>query len=195
MDLTKTQLRKRYKCVRREAKSASNGRAETAMAAILAASGLIKPDWVIGAYAAIGTEIDPIKVIEGLTNPVALPVVVTPRQPLTFRRWQPRAPMHKGAMGIPEPLPTADVVVPDVLLVPSLAVDEAGYRLGYGGGYYDRTLAELRDGKTCLAIGVVYEEQRVAGLPRDPFDQPVDWILSPNGLIKAMIAPSRSNVA
>jgi 5-formyltetrahydrofolate cyclo-ligase len=188
-DWTKGQLRKRYKCVRREAHATSEGAAETAMAAILAASGLIKTTDIIAVYAAIDTEIDPVKVIAGLPNPVALPVVAAPNRPLVFRRWQPKAPMRPGAMGIPEPLPTAATVEPDVLLVPSLAVDEAGYRLGYGGGYYDRTLAELRASRACLAMAVVYEEQRVATLPRDVYDQPVDWILSPNGLIKAMCAP------
>jgi 5-formyltetrahydrofolate cyclo-ligase len=150
---------------------------------------LIKSTDIIAVYAAIDTEIDPVKVIAGLPNPVALPVVAAPNRPLVFRRWQPKAPMRPGAMGIPEPLPTAATVEPDVLLVPSLAVDEAGYRLGYGGGYYDRTLAELRASRACLAMAVVYEEQRVATLPRDVYDQPVDWILSPNGLIKAMCAP------
>ena len=72
-------------------------------------------------------------------------------------------------------------IVPDVLIVPLLAFDSEGYRLGYGGGFYDRTLHKLRGNGTALAVGVGYAAQHVARVPRDEYDQPLDWIITEKG--------------
>ncbi len=89
---------------------------------------------------------------------VVLPAVLAPRSPLEFRRWHPDAPMEPGVYKIPVPR-ERDIVVPEILVVPLVGFDGEGYRLGYGGGYYDRTLAVL-DGEP-LVIGVGYEISRL----------------------------------
>jgi 5-formyltetrahydrofolate cyclo-ligase len=80
-----------------------------------------------------------------------------------------------------DPAPSAAEVVPDVLIVPLLAFDSEGYRLGYGGGFYDRTLHKLRGNGNALAVGVGYAAQHVARVPRDEYDQPLDWIVTEKG--------------
>ena len=83
-----------------------------------------------------------------------------------------------GVWDIPVPLATAPEVLPDVLLVPMLAFDRKGFRLGYGGGFYDRTLAKLRAVKPVIAIGVAYHAQIVDEVPRDAFDAPLDYVMT-----------------
>ena len=87
-----------------------------------------------------------------------------------------------GVFGTEAPPETAPVLRPDVLLVPLLAVDDAGWRLGYGGGFYDRTLAGLRtDGRPCIAIGIAFAAQQVASVPHGPDDQPLDALVTEAG--------------
>ena len=109
---------------------------------------------------------------------VALPVVVARRKPLAFRVWTPETQLETGQFGVPVPPDTAPTVEPDWLLVPLLAFDDAGYRLGYGGGFYDVTLAARRRRKPVLAIGVAYDGQRVERVPRDPTDARLDAIVT-----------------
>ena len=108
----------------------------------------------------------------------ALPVVIGKELPLVFRRWVPGDAMISGLWDIQIPAKTALEVEPDVLLVPMLAFDRRGYRLGYGGGFYDRTLAKLRALKKITAIGVAYGGQEVDSVPHDVHDQPLDWIMT-----------------
>jgi len=115
----------------------------------------------------------------------ALPVVRGPDRPLLFRRWRPGDKLSEGAFGIAEPAPDRPEVRPFALLVPLLAVDSAGRRLGYGKGYYDRTLAELRAAGPVVAIGVCFEAQRVREVPAEPHDQRLDWVLTDKGAWRA----------
>jgi 5-formyltetrahydrofolate cyclo-ligase len=92
----------------------------------------------------------------------SLPVVMGEGQALQFRAWMPGEPTRPGVWDIPVPLETATEVLPDLLLVPMLAFDRRGYRLGYGGGYYDRTLAGLRAKKPITAIGIAYARRSPA---------------------------------
>lgn len=112
---------------------------------------------------------------------LALPVVVAKDQPLIFRYWDGVAPLCPGPYGTLHPADNAPQVQPDLLLIPLLAFDHAGYRLGYGGGFYDRTL-ELRRTDPLFspvaAIGVGYACQQVADVPRLGHDQPLDGILT-----------------
>jgi 5-formyltetrahydrofolate cyclo-ligase len=115
---------------------------------------------------------------------LALPVI-DGDAPMRFRQWHLDAPLRPGPFGIPEPVDGAPLV-PDVLLVPLLAFDRRCYRLGYGGGHYDRTLAALRrsqDGAT--AIGLAFDAQEVAQVPVCHYDERLDWILTPSGAIGA----------
>ncbi len=107
----------------------------------------------------------------------ALPVIAQPHTPLAFRTWTPDAAMRTGHHRIPEPADGA-AVVPDLLLIPCLGFDKAGFRLGYGGGYYDRTLAAWPNDALPATIGVAYEACAIDALPRESHDRPLDWIVT-----------------
>lgn len=114
----------------------------------------------------------------------ALPVVTAKATPLTFRQWEPGIELPLSAFGIPEPGPERRVVVPDLSLVPLLAFDAAGYRLGYGGGFYDRTLAQLRAAARptpYVAAGVGLSGLMVDAVPHDHYDQRLDWMITERG--------------
>ena len=117
---------------------------------------------------------------EGWTT--CLPIVIAPREPLVFRRWLPGEPTIPGVWGIPRPTDDALLLEPDVLLVPLMAFDRRGYRLGYGGGFYDRTLDVLRSKKTIVAIGVAYSAQQVDSVPHDSHDHSLDFIMTEKGV-------------
>jgi 5-formyltetrahydrofolate cyclo-ligase len=117
---------------------------------------------------------------EGWTT--ALPVVLGKNLPLKFRAWIPGEPTVSGIWDIPMPPDTAAEVLPDVVLVPMLAFDKRGFRLGYGGGFYDRTLNMLRKIKQIEAIGISYAAQEVAEVPHGDHDEPLDWMLTERGI-------------
>jgi 5-formyltetrahydrofolate cyclo-ligase len=108
----------------------------------------------------------------------ALPVVVAPRQPLVFREWHPGVTLASGPLGIPYPV-GSDLVVPTAVLVPMNGWDEAGYRLGYGGGFFDRTLASLT--KKPVVIGVSYELAQMKTIRPQSWDIPMDWVVTERG--------------
>ena len=114
-------------------------------------------------------------------HPTSLPVVPGRAKPLTFRAWRPGEPVISGVLGIPMPAAGAPEIVPEIVLVPLLAFDRRGYRLGYGGGYYDRTLAGLRAKGPTFAIGVGFAFQEIDEVPTTPGDQPVDAIATEAG--------------
>ena len=118
---------------------------------------------------------------EGWTT--ALPVVIALGQPLEFRRWLTGEPTIPGKWNIPRPTDTAPNVEPDVLLVPLLAFDRKGYRLGYGGGFYDRSIAQLARKKPITTIGLAYAAQEIARVPHDDLDQPLNYIMTERDLI------------
>ena len=107
----------------------------------------------------------------------ALPVVIAPRAPLVFHAWQPNMAMKKGRYGISVP-EEERVVVPDLLLIPCVGFDADRYRLGYGGGYYDRTLAHWPGAKPPATIGVAFESAKCDALPRGEFDLPLGAIVT-----------------
>ncbi len=112
----------------------------------------------------------------------ALPVIGARDQALMFRRWSPGDVLAEASFGTFEPAASADIVVPETVVVPLAAFDGSGNRLGYGGGYYDRTLADLRKSGNVLAVGYAYAGQEVAALPADSFDQRLDWIVTEKGV-------------
>ncbi len=113
----------------------------------------------------------------------ALPVMCGRDQPLTFRAWRPGEPLVEAKMKIMEPPASAPEVLPDVLFVPLVAFDRQGGRLGYGAGYYDRSLAKLRALKPVTAIGVAFEVQEQLYLPQEPHDEPLDYVLTEHSVI------------
>jgi 5-formyltetrahydrofolate cyclo-ligase len=108
----------------------------------------------------------------------ALPVVVGRGSALAFRLWRPGEPTRAGAMSIREPVEDAPVVAPDLLFVPLACFDRRGHRIGYGAGYYDRTLSNLRAMKPVHAIGVAYGICEVAAVPYETHDQTLDAIVT-----------------
>ncbi len=109
---------------------------------------------------------------------IALPVVTARRTALTFRQWTPSTRLVEARFGVSVPPEDAPVLEPDWLLVPLLAFDASGYRLGYGGGFYDITLAGLRARKSVFAIGTAFDGQEVARVPRSSDDARLDAILT-----------------
>jgi len=144
----------------------------------------LAPGAVVAGYFPFRDEADPRALMAALSakgHGLALPSV-EPDRPLTFRAWTPGDEMHLSAYGIAEPLATAPQLVPALVLVPLLAFDADGHRLGYGGGFYDRTLDALRTNGSVFAIGVAYAGQEVAQLPRESHDHALDGVVTENGL-------------
>lgn len=133
----------------------------------------------LAGYMPIRTEISPLPAMEEACahGPVGVPVIQGEAQPLKFSRWSSDGPLREGPFGaqVPE---KDDYFEPEILIVPLVAFDRAGNRLGYGGGFYDRTLEGLRQRGGCLAIGFAYSAQEAAELPLGPTDQPLDMIVT-----------------
>jgi 5-formyltetrahydrofolate cyclo-ligase len=143
---------------------------------------------VVSAFSPIGAEPDALALMavlaaEGFAT--ALPVTVGRGAPLTFRLWRVGDPTNPGAMKIPEPCPEAPAVDPDLLFVPLAAFDRRGYRIGYGGGHYDRTLKRLRALGPIRAVGVAYSVCEIAAVPDEAHDEPLDFILTEREWIAA----------
>jgi 5-formyltetrahydrofolate cyclo-ligase len=147
----------------------------------LLGAGAVPDGAPVSGFWPIGSEIDMAPVLRALAarcHAVALPVVVGRDRPLVFRAWREGDAMAEGPYGIREPLESAPEIAPQVLLVPLLAFDRAGYRLGYGGGFYDRSLSMLRAGGRAIAIGAAWAAQEVPAVPHDQHDQLLDWMLT-----------------
>ena len=142
---------------------------------------------IVSGFLAIGEEIDPTPLMRRLMGEgyrLCLPVMEGKGKPLVFRSWAPGEPLAETMWGIREPVPEAETLEPDIVLGPLLAFDTAGYRLGYGGGFYDRTLARLRALKPIVSIGIAFDEQKVDAVPHVDYDERLDWILTPSGPLK-----------
>lgn len=136
---------------------------------------------VVSGYMPMRSEIDPrllMTRIAAAGATLCLPDVGAEDAPLEFRRWAPDDGLTTGRYGIAVPEPDAEVLVPDLLLVPLLAFDRTGQRLGYGGGYYDRTIARLRAQGDVLAVGLAFSGQVRDDLPVEPHDVRLDWIVT-----------------
>lgn len=134
----------------------------------------------LAGYMPIRTEADPRDVMAGWDAPVGVPVIQGPGQPLVFHIWTPDAEMSDGPFGAAKPA-AARSMVPEVLIVPLVAFDRNGFRLGYGGGFYDRTLERLRARGPVVAVGFAFAAQEAESLPIEPTDQPLDLIVTEAG--------------
>ena len=177
--------------VKRQARQAAAERRAAAHAELkdmagpaLAARGLpagIGPSGTVSGFIPYKSEIDTVPLLARLHQQgwgTGLPVVIAAEQPLVFRAWSPGDALIPGVWDIPIPPETAAEVLPDVLLVPMLAFDRRGCRLGYGGGFYDRTLEKLRAFKKVWAVGVAYAAQEVDAVPRGDHDAPLDYVMT-----------------
>jgi 5-formyltetrahydrofolate cyclo-ligase len=140
---------------------------------------------IIAGYAAVRGEADPFPLMAALANNGhALCLPRTQGTSLSFHAWKPGDPLVVGRMNIPEPDAKARERRPDLLLVPLLAFDPRGYRLGYGAGYYDRYLREHRAKRSVKAVGIAYAGQQVDNLPVEDFDEPLDAVVTETQVIR-----------
>jgi len=180
-DSVKAQARKAAFAARARAHAGAqaDGR-NVAMQAHLRAALAGLGDAPLAGYMPIRTEADPLPVMATHAGPVGVPVIVAPGQALVFHRWTPDGAMRVGQFGARIPT-VGEAMVPRVLIVPLAAFDARGYRLGYGGGFYDRTLAALRAAGPVLALGYAYGAQEVPLVPIDEYDQRLDGVVTENG--------------
>lgn len=136
---------------------------------------------VIAGYRPTTYEANPLLLLDALEShghAIAYPRIVGAEFPLTFHTWQPEDHLESGPYNIQQPLATSAEIVPDVLVIPLLAFDQTGNRLGYGGGYYDRTLMALSQQNKVLRIGLAFSQQSVAKIPVDLYDQKLDFVVT-----------------
>ncbi|WP_300032193.1 5-formyltetrahydrofolate cyclo-ligase [uncultured Roseobacter sp.] len=138
----------------------------------------------VSGYMPIRTEIDPLPAMEEASahGVVGVPVISAAGLPLKFARWEPGAELEPRAFGARVPVRPV-FFEPEIVIVPLVAFDASGGRLGYGGGFYDRTLELLRSRRATLAVGFAYEAQQADTLPLEPTDQPLDLIVTEKRVI------------
>ncbi|CAB3687972.1 5-formyltetrahydrofolate cyclo-ligase [Trinickia soli] len=179
---SKAALRKRLLQARNE--TAATGCADASLAAHLRAALARYAPHAVGFYWPLAGEFDARAIIaqwlaHDVRRQAALPVVAVKGHALQFHAWAPDAPMRIGHHRIPEP-EAAQPILPDLLLIPCVGFDDDCYRLGYGGGYYDRTLAAWPDAAKPVTLGIAYEACRAA-LPRELHDVPLDAVVTDAG--------------
>lgn len=177
IDQIKAQARKTAFAARKEAFARGQGQAANLLADLLAAH-RGKP---LAGYMAMRTEIDPTVAMAAHQGPVGVPVILGPAQALRFREWSPGCTMVAGDFGALIPQDGA-WIDPQVVIVPLVGFDARGYRLGYGGGFYDRTLAGLRARHPVLAVGFAFDAQELPEVPIDAYDQRLDVIVTESGI-------------
>lgn len=179
----KTEMRKAMRALRRGAERTLSADALRAAAARVRAASGLAAHHRLACYCPVGSEFPALTLAELLGHErLALPVTpgpaALPGDALAFRVYAPGDWLEPDALGVPAPGPEAPETRPDIVLVPLLAFDAAGGRLGQGGGWYDRTLARLRAQGTVCAIGLAFEFQRIEAVPMEPGDERLDWIVT-----------------
>jgi 5-formyltetrahydrofolate cyclo-ligase len=141
---------------------------------------------IVSGFAPMKSEINPLPLMRKLAAAgaqLALPVVAGKGKPLIMRAWVFGEPLGSGVWGIREPKPEAAEVEPDILIVPLLAFDRRGHRIGYGAGYYDMTIAALRAKKPIVAVGIAFAAQEIETVPITPRDARLDLVLTEREVI------------
>lgn len=183
--MSKTDLRTAA-LARRDALTSAQREAASRAVAARAFPAAIANETIVAGYAPIRSEIDPRPLMQALAARgarLALPCVTARDAPLVFRAWAPAQLLTPGAFGIAEPSTGAPALTPDIILVPLAAFDRAGHRIGYGAGFYDRTLAALRTTRSVMAIGLAFAVQESASIPAAPHDVRLDYVLTENETI------------
>ena len=186
-------MRARRAALTPEARAAASVAVCDRLVAWLPAAGL-PGGAVIAGYWPIRDELDPRPALEVLAERgyrLALPVSLAREEPLGFRAWSPGDPLAADVMRIDAPLPSAGEVVPALLLVPMLAFDDARRRLGYGAGFYDRTLATLRGAGPIIAVGLAFSAQEVERVPVAEGDASLDAVVTEGELIARAASASK----
>ena len=146
----------------------------------------IAPGTTVSGFMPMKSEINPLPLLRKLAQAgaaLALPVVAGKGKPLVMRAWRFGEPLASGVWGIRQPMPDAPEVGPDILIVPLLAFDRRGHRIGYGAGYYDMTIAALRASKPVIAAGIAFAAQEIAQVPSTPRDARLDLVLTERDVI------------
>jgi 5-formyltetrahydrofolate cyclo-ligase len=146
----------------------------------------VPPGAIVSGFMPLKSEINPLPLMRTLADAgakLALPVVAGKGKPLTMRAFTFGDVLASGVWGIREPKPEAPEVFPDILLVPLLAFDRSGHRIGYGAGYYDMTITALRARKSVAAVGIAFAAQEVAQVPSTPRDARLDLVLTEREVI------------
>ena len=146
----------------------------------------ITPGVIVSGFMPLKTEINPLPLLRMLADAgaqLALPVVAGKGKPLIMRAFAFGDALASGQWGIREPKPEAGEVAPDILLVPLLAFDRNGHRVGYGAGYYDMTIAKFRAMKPISAVGIAYAAQQIDTVPVTPRDARLDLVLTEREVI------------
>jgi 5-formyltetrahydrofolate cyclo-ligase len=146
----------------------------------------VPPGATVSGFMPLKSEINPLPLMRKLSDAgakLALPVVAGKGKPLIMRAFTFGETLASGVWGIREPKPDAPEVFPDILIVPLLAFDRIGHRIGYGAGYYDMTITALRARKPVMAVGIAFAAQEVAEVPHTPRDAPLDLVLTENETI------------
>jgi len=146
---------------------------------------------VVSGFMPLKSEINPLPLMQKLAETgarLALPRIVGLGSPLSMRAWEFGAPLDRGQWGIREPKTDAPEVDPDILLVPLLAFDRAGYRIGYGAGYYDMTITQLRELKRVAAVGIAFAAQEVPKVPTTERDARLDLVLTEREVIDLRVS-------
>jgi 5-formyltetrahydrofolate cyclo-ligase len=181
---TKRAAREAAMAARVAAHAAHPGAPRIAAGYALAAIGHLRDVVAVSGYLPIRSELDPgpaMLALHGLGFGVCVPVIVGPGQPLLFRSWRPGVATERGPFGVEVPV-GGETVEPDVLLVPMLAFDPRGHRLGYGGGFYDRTIEAARARGPVTALGFAYAAQEVPEVPNSERDMRLDGVVTEEGL-------------
>ncbi len=179
------------KCRKALSKNRKNAKAKHAKAHILIAEQFFacqpaSQNWqgkAIAGYLPIASEINVLPLLAELRSKgtkILLPAIIAKDKPLEWRLWNEGDELVKESFGTMAPCEGAEVHLPDMILAPLLGFDEACYRLGYGGGFYDRSLQALRQKKPVIAIGFAYDEQKLDNVPRDVHDIRLDGIVTPS---------------
>jgi 5-formyltetrahydrofolate cyclo-ligase len=146
----------------------------------------VPPGVIVAGFMPMKSEINPLPLMRKLADAgacLALPVVAGQGRPLIMRAWGFGEPLAAGVWGIRQPEAAAPVVAPAILIVPLLAFDRAGHRIGYGAGYYDTTIVALRAAGAVTAIGLAFAAQEIAAVPATPHDAPLDLVLTEREVI------------
>ena len=183
----KQTLRKAMRSVRRQFHLENGEEAAASLLELATSSPLFGGKKTISCFWPIQTEINTVPLIERLVkmgHRVCLPIVVGEAQPLIFREWLPTLEMIEGAFGAMTPPETSPALTPDLILSPLLAFDNLGFRLGYGGGFYDRSIEQIRKNQSLVTVGMAYSVQEVSDVPTETTDQKLDFLITEKEVIE-----------
>jgi 5-formyltetrahydrofolate cyclo-ligase len=177
---------RREAAARRDALAADERRAAAEVIAARQFPLAVAPASIVSGFMPLKSEINPLPLMRKLAERgarLALPVVSGRGKPLVMRAWHWGEPLIEGVWNIREPKPDAAEVEPDILLVPLLAFDRAGHRIGYGAGYYDLTITQLRGRKPVTAVGLAFAVQEISAVPATDRDARLDLVLTEREVI------------